>query len=115
MASFIAFLTGSFINAYVMSRMKLSSGGHKFSLRAIVSTIWGESADSLIFFPIAFTGMMPAVEMLKLMALQVALKTGYEIIALPLTIRVVKFIKKHEGTDVYDEKLSYNPLKIGEL
>ena len=114
-ASFIAFLTGSFINAYVMSRMKLSSGGHKFSLRAIVSTIWGESADSLIFFPIAFTGMMPVVEMLKLMALQVALKTGYEIIALPLTIRVVKFIKKHEGTDVYDKKLSYNPLKIGEL
>lgn len=114
-ASFIAFLTGSFINAYVMSRMKLSSGGRRFSLRAIVSTLWGESADSTIFFPIAFWGMMPMQEILKLMVLQVALKTTYEIVALPFTIRVVKFVKKHEGTDVYDNNLSYNPLKIKDL
>lgn len=50
--SFVAFLVGSFLNAYVMSRMKVASGGKNFSLRAIVSTIAGESADSLIFFPI---------------------------------------------------------------
>ena len=36
-ASFVAFLAGSFINAYVMSRMKISSNGKHFSLRAVVS------------------------------------------------------------------------------
>ena len=55
-ASLTAFLVGSFLNAYVMSKMKLASGGKNFSLRAITSTLVGESADSLIFFPIAFGG-----------------------------------------------------------
>ena len=49
LASFIAFLVGSFINAYVMSRMKLASQGRRFSLRAVVSTVLGEGADSLLF------------------------------------------------------------------
>ena len=52
-ASFVAFVVGSFANAYVMSRMKVSSQGKNFSLRAIMSTIFGETADSLIFFPLA--------------------------------------------------------------
>ena len=56
LASFAAFIAGSFINAYVMSRMKIASEGHNFSLRAIASTVFGESADSLIFFPLAFIG-----------------------------------------------------------
>lgn len=52
------------------------------------------------------------VELPKLMLWQVFLKTFYEVIALPVTIRVVDFLKKHEGTDVYDEGISYNVLKI---
>lgn len=114
-ASFIAFLVGSFINAYVMSRMKLSSQGKHFSLRAIVSTLWGEGADSLIFFPLAFGGLMPIPELLKLMLLQVITKTLYEILVLPVTIRVVNYVKKFEGEDVYDEGLSYNPLNVSDL
>ena len=74
-ASFTAFLVGSFVNAYVMSRMKISSQGKRFSLRAIVSTLWGEGADSLIFFPLAFGGLMPLSELAKLMLLQVITKT----------------------------------------
>lgn len=54
--SFIAFLAGSFLNAYVMSRMKVATDGRGFGLRAIASTLAGESVDSLIFFPIALGG-----------------------------------------------------------
>jgi hypothetical protein len=43
---------------------------------------------------------------------QVILKTGYEVVALPITIRVVKAMKAYEGEDVYDEGISYNVLKI---
>ena len=74
-ASFVAFLAGSFINAYVMSRMKLSSGGRHFSVRAVVSTIFGETADSLIFFPLALWGVIPVSEMPSLIVSQVVLKT----------------------------------------
>ena len=93
-ASFTAFLVGSFLNAYVMSRMKIRSKGRHFSLRAIASTVVGELADSLIFFPIAFAGPVPFDALLALIATQAGMKTTYEVVALPVTIRVVKYIKR---------------------
>ena len=114
-ASLLAFLVGSFLNAYVMSRMKIRSAGRNFSARAILSTLVGESADSLLFFPIAFGGIIPADELLKMIAVQALLKTLYEILILPVTIRVVHYIKRVDETDTYDEGISYNVWKIKEL
>ena len=111
-ASFVAFLLGSFANAYVMSKMKIRDGGRNFSARAILSTIAGESIDSLIFFPLALSGVVPTEELPKLMLMQVLLKTAYEILVLPLTICVVKYVKEYEGSDVYDEGISYSVWKI---
>ena len=111
-ASFVAFLLGSFANAYVMSKMKIRDSGRNFSARAILSTIAGESIDSLIFFPLALSGVVPTEELPKLMLMQVLLKTAYEILVLPLTIRVVKYVKEYEGSDVYDEGISYSVWKI---
>ena len=53
--------------------------------------------------------------MLSLMVTLVMAKTAYEIIALPITIRVVKAIKKLEGIEVYDEDVNYNMFKIKDL
>lgn len=114
-ASLIAFLVGSFLNAYVMSRMKVASKGKRFSLRAIVSTLVGESADSLIFFPIAFGGIVPLPDLFALIVTQAVLKSVYEVIILPVTIVVVKYIKKVDGSDVYDDHISYNILKIKDV
>ncbi len=114
-ASLAAFLLGSFLNAYVMSRMKIASRGKHFSARAVLSTLAGESADSLIFFPLAFGGLVPVQELVKMMAIQIFAKTAYEIVVLPVTIRVVNFLKKIEESDAYDTDISYNILKIREL
>ena len=114
-ASFMAFLAGSLVNAYVMSRMKLATQGRHFSLRAVVSTLLGEGVDSLIFFPCAYLGLLPLKEMLVVMAGEVLLKVLYEIAVLPLTRRVVQYVKRVEGVDVFDEKISYNPLKICDI
>ena len=112
LASFLAFLVGSFVNAYVMSRMKISSGGKNFSARAIMSTVYGETADSIIFFPLALGGVVPTNELPVLIISQVALKTLYEIVILPVTIRVVKATKRHEGEDAYDNDVNYSVWKI---
>lgn len=114
-SSFAAFLVGSFINAMVMSKMKIKSKGRHFSWRAIVSTLGGEGADSLIFFPLAFGGLMPNSELFKMMLVQVTLKTLYEILVLPVTIRIVRYVKAKEETDVYDTDISYNPFNLKEL
>jgi len=114
-ASIVAYLLGSFTNAVVMSRMKKIQNGRNFSIRAILSTLLGESMDSLFFFPIAFAGVMPAGEMFRMMVLQALIKTIYEIAILPLTILVVKRLKKKENTDTFDDGISYNPFKIRNL
>lgn len=111
-ASFVAFIVGSFANAYVMSKMKIRDKGRNFSLRAILSTIVGESFDSVIFFPLALGGVVPTDELPKLMLWQVLLKTVYEVIALPITIRIVKALKEHEGEDTYDTDVNYSIWKI---
>lgn len=111
-ASFVAFIVGSFANAYVMSRMKVSSQGKNFSLRAIMSTIFGETADSLIFFPLALGGVVPNEELPVLILSQIVLKTLYEIIVLPVTIQVVKYTKRHEGMDEYDKDINYNIFSV---
>lgn len=124
-ASFLAFLVGSFINAYVMSRMKvlfrLNKDHHgkqrrtisgSFSLRAILSTIAGETADSLIFFPLALGGIVPPAALVELMLWQILLKTLYEMIILPVTIRVVAYLKAVEQEDANDEGISYNVFKF---
>ena len=112
LGSFVAFIVGSMVNAQVMSRMKVRDGGKRFSLRAILSTVFGETADSLIFFPIAFAGMLPPVTILTLVWTQVMLKTLYEIVVLPVTIRVVKMLKRVEGTEVTDVNVDYRWWKI---
>lgn len=114
-ASLLAFLAGSFLNAYIMSKMKIASHGKHFSLRAITSTLIGESADSLLFFPIAFGGLIPVYELLIMVVTQSCLKSLYEVIILPVTIQVVKYIKKTDQTDVYDQGISYNIIKIKDL
>jgi hypothetical protein len=110
-ASFLAFLVGSFVNAAVISRMKVRSRGRRFPLRAIVSTILGEACDSIIFFPIALLGIVPLEQMPLFVLWQVTLKTLYEIIILPVTVRVVRYVKRVEATDVFDINIKYRLFK----
>jgi queuosine precursor transporter len=114
-ASFLAFLVGSFVNAFIMSRMKIAQKGKGFSLRAVVSTFAGEGVDSLIFFFIAFAGMMPVPVLFQLTLHVAIIKTAYEILVLPLTVFLVKRIKKSENLDVFDDHVNYNPFKFKEV
>ena len=114
-ARLMAFLVGAFLNAYVMSRMKIASRGRNFSARAIWSTVVGETADSLIFFPVAFGGVIAWRELAVMMGLQILLKSAYEVVILPVTIRVVKAVKRIDGSDVYDEGISYKVWKVKDI
>ncbi len=114
-ASLIAFLCGSFVNAYVMSKMKIRSQGKRFGMRAVVSTLFGESADSLLFFTVAFAGIVAWRDILIMIVAETFLKSAYEVVILPVTTAVVRYIKRTEQTDVYDTGISYNILKVREV
>ena len=108
-ASLLAFLLGSQMNAWVMSKMKVATKGRGFGGRAILSSLVGELSDSVIFYPLAFAGVMPAKAILSIILTQVAVKTLYEVLILPLTAVIARRLKKTEGIDTYDYNISYNP------
>lgn len=114
-ASMLAYLMGSFLNAFVMSKFKVLTKGKGFSARAILSTLAGEGADSLIFITVAFAGIFPLHVLLTMVATQAILKTVYEIAALPITIWVVGKVKRLEGIDTFDVSVSYNPFRLKEI
>ena len=98
-ASLLAFLIGSFINAHVMVKMHRRDKGRRFVLRAVLSSLAGEACDSMIFFPVALGGIVPWKVMPLFVVWQVLLKTGYEIVILPVTIRVVRWVRHKEKID----------------
>jgi len=115
LASVSAFLVGSFLNAYVMSKLKIYHKGKYFSFRAIASTLVGETADSAIFFPIAFAGIVSTKDLLFMSVTETLLKSSYEVVVLPITIALVKYLKRVENTDIYDHNISYNLLKVRDI
>lgn len=114
-ASLTAYLFGSFVNAYIMSKFKLMTKGKGFTLRAIVSTLAGEGIDSLVFITIAFVGIIPVNQLIIMVVIQAAVKTVFEIVVLPLTIMIVNRIKTIEDTDAFDVNISYNPFKVNQI
>ena len=114
-ASLVAYLVGSFLNAFIMSRMKVITRGKGFSARAIVSTLIGETADSSIFIVIAFAGLFPMGVILTMVFTQAMVKTAYEILILPVTLWVVGWVKRAEGIDTFDEGVSYNLFRVKEI
>lgn len=111
-ASIVAFLCGTFVNSYVLAKMKIWTKGRWLWSRIIGSTLCGELVDSMLFYFIAFYGRMDGPHLLAIMFTQYALKSGWEIIAAPLTYRVVAFLKKAENEDFYDTDTNFTPFSL---
>jgi len=112
LGSVIAFWCGSFVNSYVMARMKVAMQGRALWTRTIGSTLCGELVDSGLFYVIAFGGIWPHHQLLSVAVAQYLLKTGWEIAMTPVTYRVVAFLKRQENVDVYDRATDFNPFRL---
>ena len=111
LASLTAFFVGDFLNSVVLAKMKVWTQGKYLWTRTIGSTIIGEGADSLIFYPLAFYGMADwPIEVLgAVMLSQFVLKVSWEVILTPVTYAVVGWLKRREGVDVFDEHTDFTP------
>lgn len=112
LASLTAYLVGSFINSYILAKLKVKMGGKKLWVRLIGSTFVGEFFDTLIFTTVAFAGILTAFDFVKFVLIGWLFKTGVEIVLLPVTYRVIAVLKKREGVDTYDKKTNFTPLKF---
>jgi uncharacterized integral membrane protein (TIGR00697 family) len=112
LASIIAYFCGEFSNSYVLSKMKIWSGGKHLWMRTIGSTVIGEGADTVLFLGIAFGGIFAAADLVSLMVTQYLVKVAYETVVTPVTYAVVGWLKRAEGIDVYDRGINYNPFAL---
>jgi uncharacterized integral membrane protein (TIGR00697 family) len=113
-ASFAAYLGGEFLNAFVLAKLKLRTGGRHLWLRTIGSTLVGQALDSTVFVVVAFAGVLPTGALAAAAVSQWAAKSLYEALATPLTYLVVRFLKRSEGVDHYDRQTRFNPLALRE-
>jgi hypothetical protein len=97
-ASLLAFVVGDFVNDKVFAKMKAKHPDSikGFGWRAILSSLLGELVDSIVFLPIAFLGLMPVKTLIQMTIAQVFIKTGYEVVILPVTTLVAKKLSKIE-------------------
>jgi len=95
--SILAFICGNMTNAWIMARMKERYFQYGFRARAVLSTIAGESVDSVVFFVPVFWGMLPPQDIVQMCVVAVVMKTLYESAVLPVTERVVRYAKRAEG------------------
>lgn len=111
-ASLIAFWLGEFVNSFVLAKMKLASRGKLLWLRTIGSTIFGEIADSIVFYPIAFYGVWSNEQLISVMIGNYFIKVLWEVLATPLTYIIVNFLKRAEREDFYDKNTDFNPFSL---
>jgi hypothetical protein len=111
-ASIIAFWSGSFVNSYVLAKMKLWTRGRWLWTRTIGSTLCGELIDSALFYTIAFAGLWSTDKLLPIMLTQYVLKSVWEIVATPLTYLIVGFLKRAEHEDYFDRHTRFTPFSL---
>ncbi|WP_138517978.1 queuosine precursor transporter [Limnobacter alexandrii] len=112
LASLIAFWSGSFINSFVLAKMKIWTQGKWLWTRTIGSTVVGEFIDSSLFYTIAFWGIMTTDQIITVALTQYVLKTSWEILATPLTYWIVARLKRAENEDYYDTNTNFTPFSL---
>ncbi|WP_291809016.1 queuosine precursor transporter [Limnobacter sp.] len=112
LASLIAFWSGSFINSFVLAKMKIWTHGKWLWTRTIGSTVVGEFIDSALFYSIAFWGIMTTDQIITVALTQYVLKTSWEILATPLTYWIVARLKRAENEDFYDRNTNFTPFSL---
>jgi queuosine precursor transporter len=112
LASAIAYFCGEFINSLIVAKMKVAMQGKKMGMRFVVSTIFGEAIDTVLFYSIAFIGVFGGKELFMMGIAGWVAKVAWEIVALPLTIFIVNALKKAERVDHFDTDTNFNPFTL---
>lgn len=117
-ASMVGYFFGEMSNSMVLSKMKKWTKGKYLWSRTITSTIVGEGVDTMLFCVIAYGPLGFAFGwdvIIYMLVLAYILKVLYEVLATPLTYKIVNYIKRKEQIDIFDYGVDYNPFKVNDL
>jgi uncharacterized integral membrane protein (TIGR00697 family) len=111
-AGLLAFFAGDISNSYVLAKMKILAKGRHLWARFVSSTLVGEGVNTALFYGIALRGALPQDLLLRGILVGWAAKVLVEVVMLPLTYVVVRFLKDTEHVDHYDYGTRFNPLLL---
>lgn len=112
LASLVGYFVGEFANSFALAKMKVLSRGRWLWTRTIGSTLVGEACDTIVFYPLAFAGVWSQELLISVMIANYFIKVGWEVLATPLTYRVVNALKKAEQEDFYDTNTNFTPFSL---
>lgn len=108
----LAVFAGDISNNYILAKLKILTRGKYLWVRTISSTIVGQGVNTVFFYVIALSGVLPSHQLLQGILAGWIMKTMIEIIMTPVTYKVVGMLKKAEGVDHYDRDTDFNPFRI---
>lgn len=100
LAGLAGFIVGQTINAWTVVKIKERTKEKHLWARLIGSTFAGQLGDTLVFCSIAAgaIGITSFGDFATYTALGWVYKTGVEVVMLPITYRVIGYVKRHEPT-----------------
>ncbi|MEY4580984.1 MAG: hypothetical protein RL701_5687 [Pseudomonadota bacterium] len=111
-ASLVGYFCGEFANSMTLAKLKIATQGRKLWMRTIGSTIVGEACDTLVFYPLAFYGAWHSDLLWHVMITNYTVKVTWEVVATPLTYRIVNALKRAENEDFYDRDTNFTPFSL---
>lgn len=112
LASLVSYLCAEPLNIYLVAKMKIWCEGRKMALRFVFSTVISAAIDTSIFCSLAFGGIVPMNELAMFMLTMWILKVAVEVVGLPFSVRLAKFLKKYENLDIYDNHTEFTLLSL---
>lgn len=100
LASMLGYMSGQFVNAWVLVRLKERTGEAGLFGRLIGSTGAGETVDTFIFCALAapVIGIATFGGFLNYFVVGVIFKVLVELAVMPITVQVIAFLKRREPT-----------------
>ncbi len=110
----LAFFCGELTNSFVVAKMKIFTTGKYLNFRLVLSTLFGQIVDNSIAITgiFLFAGWFTAEQVIPLIISTVIFCTTWEVLALPITRKVIRTLKAKEGLDTFDVGTNFNPLSF---
>ena len=96
LGSLAGYLVGQLLNAKVLVKLRDRARPGSLWFRLIGSTVVGEAADTVLFCTIAYAFLVDWGTLGNYIVVGYVYKVGLEAVLLPVTLRVIPWLKRHE-------------------
>lgn len=111
-ATIASYFLGEFTNSYTLAKLKIRMSGKNLWVRTIGSTIAGTAVDNIVYSLIVYIWFYSMADTIGMVMSGWLFCVTYEALATPVTYRIISYLKRKEGVDIYDTHTDFNPFHL---